>query len=605
MAGRMISELNDAGTLQSTDLIPLARGTTTLKLPGAAFSNLPVKATGSITERMLTNRFADVTNAADYGLASGASAADNLTALKAAIAAAPAGGVIIIPPTTTFYSVDTTGGLTNAVNVSKNVEIVLQGSLKANSGLTTPAENPPYIFNVTASDVTFSGSGSLIGNGVFDTVNSGTEPTPKFGGLIYVEANANNFTANGITIDSPNKCGIFLYSCKNAKIVNCTFVGGPTSYGDSNTLYFGVRSYLGSGHIISDNHCIDNSGGGRFITFVSINGTTNCVMDSNILNSTWAWGFYIKGDKNVISNNHYQAPVAGNKSDVYRIQGSNNVLSGNYSYGAMGGAQIHAGSGNQIVGNKFFYCLQSGILVTDYYTPTYTSGLNGTVIIGNTVNGGVTENVTKTDGIKIHSNYGNTNKVVVTNNYVEDFTAQGNNTEGLIRFIAGSTFTIEQCTIANNTLVNGTNGIYLEKTNRSEVSNNYVYGYANYSMVESTAGYNSWVNNRAKNTSAYLAAAHIGISGLATTSDARGNRYGDTNLNGTCAPQATQASTIITHGGVAPNAKIVFSPSDAASSNLTQIKGVPFGGVSGTDFTIGFNQGTGVTAQTFYYQIIQ
>ena len=38
MAGRMISELSDATTLQNTDLIPLARGSQTLKLSGGLLS---------------------------------------------------------------------------------------------------------------------------------------------------------------------------------------------------------------------------------------------------------------------------------------------------------------------------------------------------------------------------------------------------------------------------------------------------------------------------------------------------------------------------------------------------------------------------------------
>jgi hypothetical protein len=39
MAGRMISELSDATTLQNTDLIPLARGATTLKVSGLTLVN--------------------------------------------------------------------------------------------------------------------------------------------------------------------------------------------------------------------------------------------------------------------------------------------------------------------------------------------------------------------------------------------------------------------------------------------------------------------------------------------------------------------------------------------------------------------------------------
>ena len=39
MAGRMISELSDATSLQNTDLIPLARGATTLKVSGLTLAS--------------------------------------------------------------------------------------------------------------------------------------------------------------------------------------------------------------------------------------------------------------------------------------------------------------------------------------------------------------------------------------------------------------------------------------------------------------------------------------------------------------------------------------------------------------------------------------
>jgi len=52
MAGRMISELSDASTLQNTDLIPLARGATTLKVSGLTLaSSLTSTASGAFASK--------------------------------------------------------------------------------------------------------------------------------------------------------------------------------------------------------------------------------------------------------------------------------------------------------------------------------------------------------------------------------------------------------------------------------------------------------------------------------------------------------------------------------------------------------------------------
>jgi len=571
---------------------------TTINIPLPVGDNILVTATNSITPRTLANRFADSTNALDFGLSASNTAAQNLTALKAAVAATPSGGVLVIPDQPSFYLIDTTGGLSTAVEINKTMEIVLQGNLKANSGLTSPSTNPPYIFNVTASGVTISGSGSLIGNGTFDTSNAGVEPPVQMGGLIYVAAD--NFTASGITIDSPNKVGIYLYSCSFARITNCTFIGGPTTYVTGNTAYFGIRTYQGEGHLISNNQCIVNSSGGRYIDFIFFAGTDNCVINGNVVNSTWEKVSYIYGNGNTVSNNQYMAPDGGNITDAFRFVGSYNTLIGNTTYGAKGGTQVFNGVGNQIIGNSFVNCTQIGILVAD--ADSGSVGLNNTKIIGNTVIGGIGS---KSDGIRVFARYKSADDIVISNNYVNSM-CNTNTDEGLIRAYAYTGLSLNKVVISNNVLGVGINGIYLYRVANGTISNNILSTISNYAFVESTgSGSNSFLNNKA------TVLTNIGINNLQTAnaSYGSGNQYSTDaivkNINGLCVTTASAASTTVTNGGVADNAKILFFPVDGGSSNLTQVKGTPYGAVSGTNFTINFNSGTSVTAQTFYYQIIQ
>jgi hypothetical protein len=173
------------------------------------------------------------------------------------------------------------------------------------------------------------------------------------------------------------------------------------------------------------------------------------------------------------------------------------------------------------------------------------------------------------------------------------------NTEGLIRVSAVSPHSIDDALVANNRLLSGTNGIYLNRVIRSLVSGNLISGATNYAMVESGGAYNKFSNNKGRSISV------IGINALSATSYGEGNQYTDANLTGTVTLSAAVITTV-THGGVAPNARVFLQEANTQAGVMVVSKGSPLSGVSGQNFAITMANGTAAAGtEQYYYQIIQ
>jgi hypothetical protein len=537
--------------------------------------------------RTVLSKLKDVVSVKDFGASSAASAATNLAAFKAAVAATATGGKLVIPVDSSFYSIDTTGGLSAAIEINKRMEIVLEGDVKSNFG--TMQANPPYIFNVTASGVTISGNGKLIGNGTFDGSNSGTIST--FPGLVYVVAN--NFTMTGVTVEDPPKVGVALAGCENAKIENVTFTGGLSTYTVGNTAHFAIYADQGGYHTILGNHFVPSVSGGIFTNCVFFNAANRCRVSDNSAKFAWEKLSYLNGDYNIVSNNTYTAPAAGNETDAYRMHGSHNKLIGNTSIGAKGGCQVFDGMNNEVIGNSFLGCTQAGIVVS-HSGGSYSGTFNNTKIIGNTVTGGVG---TRTDGIRFYANLASSSGVIITDNVVNSMTTTTG--EGLIRVIAVSPYSIDDALVANNRLTSGTNGIYLSRVVRSLVSGNVISSLTNSSIAEDGGAYNKFTGNK------FRSVPFVEINGLSSTSYGEGNQHTDANLTGTVT-LAAAATTTVTHGGVAPNARVFLQEANAQAGTLAITKGRPVTGIVGNNFTITTADGTAATGnEQYHYQIIQ
>jgi hypothetical protein len=542
--------------------------------------------TGAVA-RTVDSKLKDVVSVKDFGASSSATAAANLVAFKAAVAATATGGKLVIPVDSSFYSIDATGGLSAAIEINKRMEVVLEGDVKSNFG--TMQANPPYIFNVTANGVTISGNGKLIGNGTIDATNSGTIST--FPGLVRVAAN--NFTMTGVTVENPPKVGVALVSCESAKIENATFTGGPSTYTVGDTAHFAIYASSGGYHTILGNHFVPSDTGGIFTNCIFFSSTNRCRVSDNVTKFAWEKLSYLTGDYNIVANNTYAAPPAGNYTDAYRLHGSHNKLIGNTAIGAKGGCQVFDGVGNEVIGNNFIGCTQSGIAVGTS-GGAYAGGFNQTKIIGNTITGGTG---TKTDGIRLNVDGASTSGVVISNNVISSMTAT--TSEGLIRINAASPYSIDDALVTNNQLISGTNGIYLDRVVRSLISSNVISGATNYALVENNGAYNKFANNKGR------AVSVIGINALSATSYGEGNQYTDANLTGSVTLSAA-VTTTVTHGGIAPNAKVFLQEANSQAGVLVVSKGSPVTGLSSQNFAITMANGTAAAGtEQYYYQIIQ
>ena len=560
------------------------------------------------TNSVVTNveyKLAQTVSVIDFGASSSATAAANLAAFKSAIAAVSIGGTLIVPAQPSFYSIDTTGGLSTAIEVDKRMNIVFEGDVKSNFG--TQQANPPYIFSVTADDVTFTGGGGkIIGNGTIDDTNTGNQNT--FPGLVHVTGD--NFTMNGGIIDTPPKVGVLLYDCTGAKILGNTFTGGPTVSTFGNTAHFAIYSYLGGEHNISDNLFTPDTSGGMYINAIFFNGTDDSIIDANVCVHPYEKLAYIVGSHNLITNNYVvgnpnQIPgtspaISGTLTSVFRGMGNFNKFSNNVSRYCLAGCTIMDGYGNEVSSNSFIDCGQIGVAV--FASSGYTGTFNGTVITNNVITGATIPGITIGNGIYVYVASATTTNVMITNNHVSYFCDTA--ADGMIFVAALAPYSITFSKISGNRLKGGSIGQYgilLTRVVDTMVSDNYIEDCLQYAMYENGGARNSYLNNKS------MSVANIGIFGLNTASaNCQQNQYTAAPLLGTVTLANTVTNTV-THGGVAPNARIFLQTGEDTAGVLIVSKGWPTTAPVGNNFTIKMANGTapGITTAQFFYNIIQ
>lgn len=353
-------------------------------------------------------------NAKDQGLATGGTAAANLTALKNAISATPTGGVLVIPDGT--YTIDTSGGLSAAANVNKSMTIILEGKLQGSTSAIQ--SNPPYVLNVTADDVLITGPGAFIGDGTINDVNTGTDATIP--GLVYVSGD--NFTIEGVSFVSAPKVGLMLADCVGARVSGCKFTGGPTSYSD--TAHFGIRVFSGSRHIITGNRFYPDANGGMMVQCIFANGGNDCIIEHNTAYRPFEKLVYWFGDRNLISSNAVignTGTIAGTNrqgtiTTVYRVNGSYNKIDSNYAYNCAGGATCMDGPGNEVTNNTFHNCGNGGVAIF-----SGSLNFNYTKVSGNTITYAAQTGVVVADGIYIAAPEGPSSYIEVNDNTVTGF----------------------------------------------------------------------------------------------------------------------------------------------------------------------------------------
>ena len=552
-------------------------------------------------DRNVEQKLQESVSIADFGASPSNTATQNLIAFQAAVDASVDGGVLLVPSASSPYIIDTTNGLTSAIEINKRLTIVFDGDVKSNFGALQA--NPPCIFNVTADNVTFTGTGRLIGDGTIDDTNAGDDTTMP--ALVRVTGDA--FTMNGVTIDTPCKIGVHLLNCAYAKIINNNFTGGPTTYTTGNTGYFGIRLYETFEINISNNQFFPDSSDGMYIQCIFSNGATYSTIENNTATKPYEKLCYLYGDYNLITGNMVVGNTGtipgtsqgGTLTSVYRANGNYNKISNNYSQYCLAGATIMDGFGNEISNNSFIDCGQLGIAM--FPNSAYTGTFNDSVISNNVITGAVITGITNTYGIFVNLNYASTENIQITNNNVSYFA--GNASYGLIFLAMASPYSLSKCKVSGNRMNGGSiavNGVYLTRVIDSMITDNYIENCSAYAMLDNGGAYNNWINNKCESIGT------IGISGLATTSDCQQNQYTRASLIGT-ATLDNAITTTVTHGGVAPNARIFLQTANDDAGILITPKGWPTTAVSGTNFTLTMANGTtsGSTTAQFFYNIVQ
>lgn len=455
------------------------------------------------------NSITGIIHAKDRGLATGGTAAANLTALKSAIAATPTGGTLYIPEGT--YTIDVTGGLSNAATLNKAMTLVIDGTLVAN-GFAIQA-NPYYMFNVTADDVTIRGAGTLQGNGTKNDVNSGDTTTHP--GLIYVQAD--RFVFNLSVVDVP-KVGIVLASCYDAKIGG-RWTGGPTAY--SATGYFGIIATGGGRHIFDGCRAERDGSGGRHVNFIYTTNVAGNATECTVRNcyaDVWEKLFYGSGAGHYVHDNE----GIGSETDWIRLQGDDCRVYRNKVTGGDGFCSAYDGKNIEICDNTATDINQSGIFVGKL-AGGYVGGFSGLKITGNVLLGD-SGSGTLTNGLSILTDGIDTAGVLVANNRVENFAAAVG--EALIKVAAASPYALSDVKIIGNKIGSTTRGgIVVDQMLDSTIENNKALSVGTF-LSQSNSARLRWINNTGKTVTTK------GVSGLESTSQATGNKYSDGALQG-------------------------------------------------------------------------
>jgi hypothetical protein len=302
-------------------------------------------------------------NVRNYGASSSATATENLAAFKLAVTATPIGGTLYVPTDVAEYVIDTNGGESAAININKRMTVWIDGIVKSNFGAIQA--NPPTIFLVSGDDVTFTGSGIVEGDGAINQINTGTAGTSPS----LIKITGDSFTMDGLTIRKPHKYGVNLYDAKYAKITNCNFTGGPTEYRD--TAYFGINSYYGEKHIISNNQFYPTPDGGMFVQCIFVNSTNNMSIQGNIAEKPYEKLAYVVSSNNIISNNIVVGntgfiPGTNQKGTIgppIRNDGINSKVTNNFIYFCGGGISAIGGGSLDISNNTLMMVGQGGVAV--------------------------------------------------------------------------------------------------------------------------------------------------------------------------------------------------------------------------------------------------
>lgn len=314
--------------------------------------------------RAVRAKLGEIISVADYGVSPAASPLQNLSRFKKAVAAAIAvRGTLLVPATATPTVIDTSGGLSAAIEVNGPLTIRLEGDLKAS--FSALQDNPPYLLNFTAEYSGIEGPGRLIGDGAINDLSTAFATAERTPGLVRLAAN--NTFCRGVTFVDPPKAAVMVYTSFGCEVTSCRVVGGVKSYHStadaSQTAHFGIYLAGGGRHLITDNKFEPDAVGGMVIQCI-FGFSSNCTISRNYAYRPYEKLTYIFGSGHLVSCNTVignsgivpGTNMEGTVGGVIRFHGSDNRISGNYIANCGAGVVCWDGTGNQIVDNSILDC---------------------------------------------------------------------------------------------------------------------------------------------------------------------------------------------------------------------------------------------------------
>lgn len=577
-----------------------------------------------------------------FGMSSAGTAAANMTALKAAIAALSDGQVLCIPEMGGIATIDTTGGLTGAAEIDQDdVTIIIDGHIQAN--YSDEESNPAYIFKTTGRNIKFRGSGTIEGDGEFHV---GGVTSLNFPGLVYVQGD--NFSCEGLKLRRPPQTA-FMVVGDNASICHNHFEGGPITW-EASTIppaYTLVNpDYDGSGHFhivatgsvghdFSHNRFLPDEDGGSVVNAIFSAGVAGvasyCRVQGNYCLNAWEKLFYGYGDRNIVVGNNIVAVYPYGYTDAIRVWGNYSIVAFNTIDGYRGACQMLDSLGSKFVYNNCINLRDSGVNVQHF--TSIADGFTGTVAY-NVVKGNliIRDSAQAGDprfGIRVHGHAdGHIFGCEVTENILANWgTAE---TEYALQINAGTGTQIQKSKCNDNFMVSCASGILATRFSDGQVNRNRFYDMsdvwihvsggdsiqvdANRGSAGGTYGLSQSTGSDVPTNVRYTNNHLFGLSniairnysfGSASENWAEGNQWTAKALVGG-ATLSSAATSTITHGGVAPHATITLIPTSAGFATLVGSTKSPYTGVSSNDFVVTTANSTpAVGTETFRYKIIQ
>lgn len=531
---------------------------------------------GGVEAGKVAKRVSNTVSAAEFGLSHLASAAINLQALKDAIAATPVGGYLLIPDTGGVCSVDTTGGLSAAVNVNKRITLVVDGTLQAN--FSAIQANPPTIFNVTADDVVMIGKGKFVGDGAVDQTNTGDHTdTPS---LVYVSGD--NFKSN-VSVEKPPKTGYSFVGSLNSEVANASLIGGAVSYSD--TAYFSIRGFQSHGLKIKDNRVEQDGSGGKYCTVAFLVDCDDVqYKDNTDSNALFEKHVYLFGDNATITGNKTTSATI---TAPFRTHGFNNKITDNSTDGCAGGIQSYGSITTD--NNTFLNCTQGGISV--FGDPTYDC--SNTSIGKDTVtgSGANVENL-----IRVFTDGADANNVKILGATADS--ATGIATFRPVALEASLGNQITNARVTDVTTNGGQYSILLTRVNGGKMQNNKGSNTTSSPWAETSCSDIEWIDNSARNC------ALNEIQGLSGTSRGSGNTYSDAGLSGVITMVAA-TSTSLGRTDIAPNARVFITPANDAGGVQQVVTGLKTQVAAGDIILSTCNGGAATAGAQLHYFVEQ